>query len=126
MATQEVIESSLVWLYNKHLESHSETGDILQYVKSLGLSIDIQQVASSEVMGLTLGVLTHLKTSKSEYCDLNIIPALQNKDWSQICNLAEFLLKKKFVLVQGADTKLYARITQIGLQYLHASEATAC
>ena len=160
MATQEVIEKTLVWLYNKHKENHTEMWDISQYVKSLGLPTNgetiglelakrgylstydnfrrtdsfnaaisftgIQQVAPVEVMRLMLNVLTHLKISKSEYFNLATIPALKNQNWRQIGNLAKFLLKRKFISVQGEDTKLYAQITQLGLQYLHACEATAC
>lgn len=160
MAMQEVIEKTLVWLYNKHKENHTEMWNISQYVKSLGLSTTseniglelanrgylstyynfrstdtfnaaisfagMQQVAPAEAMALTLKVLAHLKTSKSEYFDLDTVPALKNQDWNQICDLAKFLLKKKFVMVQGVDTNIFARITQAGLQYLHACEATAC
>lgn len=160
MATQELIGKTLVWLYNKHKENHTEMCNISQYVKSLGLpatsesigselaergylsnyqhiqgsntfngSISFSgmlQAAPSEVIGLTLSVLAHLKTSKSEYFELNSVPALKNQNWNQVCDLAKFLLKKKFITVQGVDTQLFVRISQLGLQYLHACEATAC
>jgi hypothetical protein len=86
----------------------------------------MQQVAPGEVMSLSLSVLAHLKASKNEYFELNTIPALKKQEWIKIYDLAKFLLKKKFIMVQGVDTKLYVRITQFGLQHLHACEATAC
>lgn len=157
MATLEVVEETLVNLYNQHKENHSEMGDISQFVKSLGLSsvspnfdsglkgsyqnntfnpkssyasksctASTQQMASAEIMAQTLGVLAHLKTSRTQFFDLDNIPALQNQEWNQICDLAKYLLNKKFVTVKGIETKLFAQITQLGLQFLHACEATAC
>ncbi len=160
MATLEVIEESLVWLYNKHKENHLDMCDISQFVKSLGLPTSHEQTGlefhkqsnfntennfrsnylfspqvistgkqlgtSAEIMALTLKVLTHLKTSKNEYFDLNTIPALQEQDWNQISDLTKYLLKKNFVKIKGIDSKVYAQISQFGLQFVHACEATAC
>lgn len=150
MATLEVIEESLVWLYNKHKENHTNMWDISQFVKSLGLPSSNEQKGfelrqqgnclftsevtgegkqlgtSAEMMALTLKVLAHLKVSKNEYFDLDIIPALQNRNWNQIGDLTKYLLKKNFVKIKGIDSKVYAQITQFGLQFVHACEATAC
>lgn len=158
MATLELVEETLVNLYNQHKENHSAMGDISQFVKSLGLSTvchnlddlelkgsyglntlssknlsnsrntvdSSQQVASADIMVQTLSVLAHLKTSRTQYFDLDNIPGLQNLGWNQKCDLAKYLLNKKFVVVKGIETKLFAQITQLGLQFLHACEATAC
>ena len=160
MATLEVIEESLVWLYNKHKENHTDKWDILQFVKSLGLPSSYEQTSlefynpnaftvknnsqsnnlfssevcssgkqlstSAETMALTLKVLAHLKASKNEYFDFNTIPALLDQDWNKIGDLTKYLLKKNFVKIKGIDSKVYAQITQFGLQFVHACEATAC
>lgn len=160
MATLEVIEESLVWLYNKHKENHLNMGDISQFVKSLGLPSSYEQTGlefgkqnylsaknnfqgdslftspvtngtkqsgtPAELMASTLKVLSHLKDSKNEYFNLDTIPALQGQDWNQIGELTKYLLKKNFIKIKGIDSKVYAQITQLGLQFLHACEATAC
>ncbi|PSR53604.1 hypothetical protein AHMF7605_08730 [Adhaeribacter arboris] len=153
---REVIEKSLVGLYNKHKGNHTEMADITQFVKSLGLSTPNppselestnsnnwatqsnfrkstklsvnrpQASVAGEVMSLAVKVLAFLKISKNEFSDLEPIPALQTKDWQQLGNLIKYLLDKKFVIIRGIDTKVYAQITPFGLQYLHACEATAC
>ncbi len=88
---------------------------------------DGKQVGTSaEIMALTLQVLAYLKASKNEYFDLDTIPALQEQDWNQIGDLTKYLLKKNFVKIKGIDSKVYAQITQFGLQFVHACEATVC
>lgn len=152
----EVIEESLVGLYHKHKGNHTSLVNISQFVKSLGLSTSILHSelelvnentqpthslirkdnglsanrpklnTSAEIMGLTLKVLAFLKISKNEFVNIETIPALQAKNWQQLGNLVTYLLDKKFVVIKGIDTKVYAQITQFGLQFLHACEATAC
>ncbi|QNF31595.1 hypothetical protein HUW51_02215 [Adhaeribacter swui] len=159
MATLEVKEESLVWLYNKLKENHVNMADLSQFVKSLGLSSACEPIGlevnknnvviekqkpdnrpftslgananksfstSANVMASTLKVLFHLKTLKNEFVAVEFIPALQGKDWSFTGELTEYLLKKNFIKVKGIDARIYLQITQFGLQYLHACEATAC
>ena len=158
MASLEVVEETLVNLYNMHKENYSAMGNISQYVKSLGLSTispnfdsglnntnyqntnssqknrfvsksqvsDKKQMASAEVVAHAFGVLAYLKSERTKYVNLDKIPCIQNTEWNQICDLAKYLLNKKFVTIKGIETKLFAQITPLGLQFLHACEATAC
>ncbi|RDC62121.1 hypothetical protein [Adhaeribacter pallidiroseus] len=64
MATLEIMEESLVWLYNKHKENHTNMWDISQFVKSLGLP------SSKEQACLELGKQStfNTKNTNQSYC----------------------------------------------------------
>ncbi len=105
----DVVEKSLVGLYNKHKGNHTEMVNISQFVKSLGLSTpnmpgkleaakgnnskasnyrktksvkasSLQISVSTEVMSLALKVLGFLKNSKNEYSELQTIPVYKARN----------------------------------------------
>ena len=88
-------------------------------------SSSLAQVAPQELYILTQVILNTLNTEPDRFHDMSEIPGLESREWTQLGQIALYLLKQQWIEAKATNTGFLIKLSIQGKIYLGNNEAWA-